>query len=541
MSGPDSADLVFLGASVNTMTDGAARADAVAVRGGRIVHVGSSAGARELIGRRTRTVELRGETLLPGFQDAHVHPIDGGMMANVCDLHDVDETPRAYLDAIAAYAAAHPERDWITGGGWSLPAFPRGEPGRGKLDAVVPDRPAFLYSDDGHVGWANSRALAIAGIDRSTPDPPGGRIVRDETGEPSGTLHDYAIDILMPHVPQPTHEDMLDGLRAAQRHLHKLGITAWQDAHVEPDALAAYREAAAAGWLTARVVAALWWDRDAGLEQIESFEAQRAGSAIGRLRADSVKLMLDGILESRTALMLSPYAGTDGGMGSPFIDPELLREAVIELDRRGFQAHFHAIGDGAIRLALDAVEAARAANGGADHRHHIAHLEVVHPDDVPRFGRLGVVANLQPFWASDDDQMQALRIPVLGPERTGWQFPFASLLRTGATLAGGSDWTVSTPNPLLEIEVAVTRVAPDRRDAAPFLPGERLTLDAALRAFTAGSAYVNHLDAETGTVEVGKLADLVVLDRDLRAPDAGPIGEASVRHTFVAGEEVYRA
>ena len=250
---------------------------------------------------------------------------------------------------------------------------------------------------------------------------------------------------------------------------------------MRPESLPIYREAAEAGWLTARVIAALWWEHDAGLEQIEGFESQRAASAVGRLRADSVKLMLDGILESQTAFVTSPYAGSDGRAGNPFIDPDLLREAVIDLDRRGFQAHFHAIGDGAIRLALDAVEAARAANGAGDHRHHIAHIELVNPDDVPRFAQLGVVANMQPFWASDDDQMRTLRVPVLGPERAGWQYPFASLLRTGATLAGGSDWTVSTPNPLLEIEVAVTRVAPDTRDVAPFLPDERLSLDAALR------------------------------------------------------------
>jgi predicted amidohydrolase YtcJ len=243
--------------------------------------------------------------------------------------------------------------------------------------------------------------------------------------------------------------------------------------------------------------------------------------------------------------MTSPYTGPGGApsgdSGSPFIDPELLRAAVVELDRRGFQAHFHAIGDGAVRLALDAVEAARAANGASDHRHHVAHIEVVNPHDVPRFGPLGVVANMQPLWASDDDQMRTLRIPLLGTDRVGWQYPFASLARAGATLAGGSDWTVSSANPLLEIEVAVTRVPPDTREVAPFSPDERLTLDAALRAFTIGSAYVNHLDADTGTIEVGKLADLVVLDRDLRAPDAGPIGDASVRQTFVEGDEVFSA
>jgi predicted amidohydrolase YtcJ len=544
MRSSDAADLVVLGASVETMVDGAAPADAIAVRAGRIVHVGRSAEARTLIGPGTRVVELDGETVLPGFQDAHIHPIDGGLRTGSCDLHDLADAS-AYLDAIAGYATAHPDRAWITGEGWALTAFPRGEPERGPLDAIAPDRPAFLYSHDGHVGWINSRALAIAGIDRDSPDPPGGRIVRDAAGEPSGTLHDSAIDLVEPHLPQPSHAERLKALREAQRELHALGITGWQDAHVEPAALAAYREAAEAGWLTARVIAALWWERNGGLEQIDEFERQRAAGRIGRLRADSVKLMLDGILESGTAFMTAPYVGVDGASaaraGEPFIEPDLLRRAVTELDRRGFQAHFHAIGDGAVRLALDAVEAARAANGEGDGRHHVAHIEVVHPDDVPRFGQLGVVANMQPFWASDDDQMRTLRAPVLGPDRVGWQYPFASLLRAGATLAGGSDWTVTTANPLLEIEVAVTRVAPDTRELAPFLPDERLTLDAALRAFTIGTAYVNHLDADTGTIEVGKLADLVVLDRNLRAPDAGPIGDASVRLTFVEGEEVFCA
>jgi predicted amidohydrolase YtcJ len=542
MSSTDVADLVFLGATVETMVDGGEPADAVAVRDGRIAHVGRVADVRRWIGPATDVVEMSGASLLPGFQDAHVHPISGGLLSRECDLHDLADAP-AYLEAVVAFAAAHPDRAWITGGGWSLTAFPGGEPDRGLLDAIIPERPVLLHSHDGHVGWANGRALAVAGIDRSTPDPGDGRIVRDAAGDPTGTLHDGAVNLLDPHLPRLTHADLLEGLRAGQAHLHALGITAWQDAHVEPPELAAYREAADAGWLTARVVASLWWRREMGLEQIDVFEQQRAESAVGRLRAGSVKLMLDGILESRTAHMSSPYIGPNGrpgtDAGTPFIDPGLLRDAVIELDRRGFQAHFHAIGDGAVRLALDVVEAARADNGMTDHRHHIAHLEVVHPDDVPRFARLGVVATMQPLWASDDDQMQTLRIPVLGPERAGWQYPFGSLMRAGATLAGGSDWTVSSANPLLEMEVAVNRVDPDTRDAEPFTPDECLPLDVAMRAFTSGSAYVNHLEAQTGTIETGKLADLVVLDRDVRDRAAGPIGEARVLQTFVEGERVF--
>lgn len=541
MSPTRAAELVFLGATVETMV-GDEAPDAVAVHDGRIIYVGASADVRQLIDPGTRVVELDGETLLPGFQDAHVHPISGGMLAWNANLHDLADAT-AYLDAIETHAAANPDRAWIVGGGWALPAFPRGEPDRRLLDAIVPDRPVILDSEDGHVAWVNTRALAIGGIDRTTPDPPGGRIVRDEAGDPTGTLHEAAIALVARHVLDPTHAELVEGLRAGQRHLHALGITAWQDANVGPAELAAYLEAAEAGWLTARVVAALWWERNAGMGQIRMFEEQRAAGAVGRLRADSVKVMLDGILESRTALMTAPYIGADGRAGTdagmPFMKPDELHEAVTELDRRGFQAHFHAIGDGAVRMALDAVEAAQTATGATDMRHHIAHIEVVHPDDIPRFGSLGVVANMQPFWASDDDQMRTLRIPWLGSERAAWQYPFASLLRAGATLAGGSDWTVSTANPLLEIEVAVTRVAPDTRDVPPFLPDERLSLDEALRAFTIGSAYVNHLDPDTGTIEVGKLADLVVLDRNLRDPGAGPIGAASVRHTFIEGDEVF--
>ena len=529
------ADLVFLGATVEPLVALPRPAEAVAVAGGRIVAIGSDAEVRMLVGRRTEVVELDGESLLPGFQDAHIHPIEGGLLDDLCNLHDAIDASDC-LATVSAYASSHPRRPWVLGSGWPLTAFPRGEPTRDVLDEIVPDRPALLESNDGHCAWVNARALELAGIDRSTPDPPDGRIVRDAHGAPAGTLLDGAVNLVLAAVPAPTHEELVAGLRTAQARLHRLGITAWQDANVGSANLAAYREAASAGWLTARVVGALWWERDAGLEQVERFEEDRVAGRVGRLRADSVKIMLDGILESRTAYLSAPYEGDDH-RGTPFVEPEMLREAVIELDRRGFQAHFHAIGDGAVRLALDAVEAARIANGPSDHRHHIAHLETIHPDDIARFAALDVTANIQPFWAVDDDQMQDLRLPVLGPERARWQYSFGSLRRAGARLAGGSDWTVTTANPLLEIEVAVTRVDPGRRGSAPFLPDERLTLDEALAAFTLGTAWVNHLDRETGSIEVGKQADLVLLDRDLRAAGT-PIGEASVRDTFVAGERV---
>ena len=294
-----------MGARVEPIAAAPRPADAVAVRDGRIVAVGAAADVRRHIGRRTRVLELNGETLLPGFGDSHIHPIGGGMLADQCDLHDLPDAA-AYREAIARYAATHPDRAWIQGAGWSITAFPRGEPGRELLDQLVGDRPAILESNDGHNAWASSRALAIAGITAATDDPADGRIARDEHGEPNGTLVDGAISLVTDHLPPPRHEELLAGLRAAQAHLHALGITAWQDAHVEPADMAAYREAAAAGWLTARVVAALWWERDAGLEQIDAFEGLRAAGTVGRLRADSVKLMLDGVIESRTAWLTAP-------------------------------------------------------------------------------------------------------------------------------------------------------------------------------------------------------------------------------------------
>jgi hypothetical protein len=337
---------------------------------------------------------------------------------------------------------------------------------------------------------------------------------------------------------------MASALIEAQRYLHSLGVTAWQDARATSAELTAYRDAAANGLLTARVVASQLWDPARGLEQIGEMVAQRLASATERLQAGTVKFFVDGIIENGTALMTTPYLDAGGrpttNLGMPMLEPNLLRQAVVALDELGFQCHFHAIGDGAVRLALDAIEAALDRNGPSDGRHHIAHLEVINPADIPRFAAVGATATIQPIWATLDAQMVDLRMPVLGPERTTWQYPFRSLQRAGAHLAGGSDWTVSTPDPLLEVEAAVTRVDADDRAAEPFLPNQRLDLDTALRAYTIGSAYVNHLDASTGSLEVGKLADLVVLDRNLRSQDGRPIGEARVRHTFVDGREVYR-
>jgi predicted amidohydrolase YtcJ len=390
----------------------------------------------------------------------------------------------------------------------------------------------------------NSRALAVAGIDKDTPDPGDGRIERDpSSGEPTGTLHEgAAYSFNDQHVPLPTREEWEDAILNAQQHLHSLGITGWQDAWVTPATLAAYRSLAASGRLTARVVGALWWDRHRGLDQVPEFLAQRESAPDGRFRATTVKIMTDGVMENYTGALLEPYCDGCGGhtdnVGLTYVDRELLLAAVTELDRHGFQVHMHAIGDRAVRNALDAVEAARGANGPGDNRHHIAHLQLVQPEDVPRFRALGVTANCQAYWAQMEPQMEELTLPFLGRERADLQYPFGDLLRSGATLAMGSDWSVTTANPLEQIEVAVSRVDPENRRGAPFLPEQALPLAVALGAFTAGSAHVNH-DDDAGVLAVGRRADLAVLDRNLFAPDAGPVGDATVTHTVAAGTVVH--
>lgn len=545
----DRPDVVFAGGRIFAADGRAAFDGAVAVHDGRIVAVGGDE-VRDLAGPGTRVVDLAGGLLVPGFVDAHVHPVQGGLERMRCDLTEL-ETREAYLDAIRTYADAHPDVEWITGGGWSMAAFDGGWPQATELDAVVPDRPVFLPNRDHHGAWANSRAFALAGIDATTPDPADGRLERDADGRPSGTLHEGAMDLVGRLVPEPTYDEWMAALLGAQAYLHSLGITGWQDAIIGryanmSDPGPAYLDAARRGLLTARVNGALWWQRDRGAEQIPELIQRRAELRHdGHLRADSVKIMQDGVPENYTAAMLDSYLDADGNVtgnsGLSYVDPRELLGYVTELDAAGFQVHVHAIGDRAAREALDAFAAARDANGPAglaDNRHHIAHLQVIHPDDVARFGELGVTANMQPLWAAYEPQMVDLTIPFIGPERTRWQYPFAGLARTGAPLAAGSDWPVSSPDPLAGIHVAVNRRTPFDTEYDAFLPEQALDLATALAAYTSGSAWVNHED-EAGRIEPGALADLVVLDRDPFAHPADEIAAARVRTTYVGGEVVY--
>jgi predicted amidohydrolase YtcJ len=535
------ADLLIVGAPVYTADPGRPWADAVAVRAGRVAAVGPQGQVAALRGPATRVLALDGGLVLPGFQDAHVHTAAGGLELVQCDLHGVE--PEGYAAAVARYAADHPAAPWVLGGGWVMDAFGAAGPHLATLDAAVGDRPVLLESTDGHSAWVNSRAMELAGITRATPDPPRGRIQRDAAGEPTGALHEAAMALVDDQAPPPDLAEWEAAVERGQAHLHRLGITAWQDANVSPEMLAAYRVVAEQGRLTGRVVAAMRWRVEAGDAQLTDLVERRRTGTVGRLRASTVKIFADGVFENRTAAMLAPYLDGDGRPGGDrgisMLGPEELARVVTALDGEGFDVHVHAIGDRAVRDTLDAFQAAAAANGRRDARHQIAHLQFVHPDDRPRFRRLGVVANAQPFWSCLDGYMRELTLPFLEPERAGWQYPWASLRRAGAVLAFGSDWTVSTADPLAEIEVAVRRVAPDDRDGEPFLPAERVDLPAALDAFTIGSAYALRLEAETGTVTPGKLADLAILDRDPFDPATGPIADARVLATLVEGDPVH--
>jgi predicted amidohydrolase YtcJ len=543
------ADTVFVGGRV--LIDGTSRRGGIAVRDGRITLVGTDDDVRAMAGAATEVVDVTGGLVVPGFQDAHAHPLAAGVDLLRCDLNDCSSAQET-VARIATYAAAHPDAAWIVGSGWSMAHFTGGTSAREMLDAVVADRPTILSNSDGHGAWANSRALELAGVNASTPDPPDGRIERDASGAPQGTLHEGAAALVERLAPVPTPDEQLAGLLRAQEVMFSHGITAWQDAAVgeglgQPDSLPVYLRAHQSGALTARVVAALWWDRARGGEQVSELVDRRAAAREVGFRATSVKIMQDGVVENFSAGLLDTYLDSHGcptgNHGLSFVDPIALRAHVTALDAAGFQVHFHAIGDRAVHEALDAVEAAQASNGRTDARHHVAHVQVVARVDVPRFEALRASATIQPLWAAHEPQMDNLTIPFLGQDRAALQYPFGDLVAAGAHLAAGSDWPVSSPNPLLGAHVAVNRVLPGASgcEAEPLYPHNRIDLATVLRAYTAGSAYVNHLDDVTGRLEVGLLADLAVLDRDPFAGPADEIASTRVVATYVEGKSVFRA
>jgi predicted amidohydrolase YtcJ len=533
------ADLVFRGGGVYTLDGDRPWAESVVVDGGRIVAVGSDAEAAPYIGRGTEVIDLDGKMLLPGFQDSHTHPILGASLEPLCRL-DEATSQEAVLEAVADCARQTSE-DWILAFGWrSSLFFPEIAPRKEALDAVVSDRPAVLIAKDMHTFWLNSMALEAVGVTRETETPPGGVIVRDpRSGEPTGALRDLALDLVLDVMPRPGLFESLVALHATLREMNRLGYTSLLDARVsEPEMAWAYWLLEAVGLLDMRVSLAILFDPHEGLAQRAAFRELREDFATDRLQARVVKIFVDG----GTAMGASASAPHVGGRQSaaPYIPEAALAEAVTAFDADGFSLHLHTLGDRATRSALDAIEAARAANPESEARHVITHLVYPQPQDVARFRPLGVIANISPWWAFRNEWTQSFP-PTLGPARERWMYPFASLERSGALLAAGSDHPFTPLDPFEAIEVGLTRRDPHDPSSRPLVEDEALTLEALLAAYTINAAYQLHQEDRTGSIEPGKLADLIVIDRNLFEAPAESVSDARVLLTLLGGEAVHRA
>jgi predicted amidohydrolase YtcJ len=534
------ADLVLTNGAVYTVAPDRPWADALAVREGHLVFVGDAAGASRFVGPGTAVVDLGGRMVLPGFQDTHAHPLAGGLELGECNLYDA-RTPAEVEGVIRAYVGQHRDLAWIRGNGWQLPVFPRANPGRELLDRIVPARPAFFASADGHSAWVNSKALALAGITRATPDPPNGRIERDgATGEPTGTLREAAVDLVAKLLPEYSLPERIGAARRALAEANHFGITTITDANAGPSYLDAYRALDDRGELTARVFAALESEPNPVESETVRLKELRRRYTGTRLTANTVKFFADGVIEARTAALLAPYLGHGRDRGSLNYSPEELAQRITAADREGFQIHVHTIGDRAIRVTLDALEQARQRNGPRDARPVMAHLELIDPADIPRFRRLGVIASFQPMWALADSYITELTEPVLGPVRSRWLYPIASVMNSGAVVAGGSDWTVSSLNPLDAIQVALTRRDPDLPPGPAWIPEERVDLPRMIAAYTINAAFATRSERETGSLEPGKAADLIVLDRNLFEVPVTAIHKVKVVLTLLEGHEVWR-
>jgi hypothetical protein len=541
------ADTVFLDGAVYTVDAARPTAAAVAIAQGRIVYVGTDAGARKYVGSKTRVIDLQGRTLLPGFQDSHLHP---GLVPNPDSTLDLGglKTREEILGRIRGFAAAHPRKEWIVGTGWDESAFlPSGQPTRELLDAAVPDRPAFLTNNSQHMGWANSLALAKSGVLSSTPDPLNGRIERDATGRPTGVLQEAAMDLVRGAIPPLSTAEIAADLAAALDELKRNGITAFVDAASHPPLMQAYAALARAGRIEQRAHICQYYepalDDDPQVADLVNRRKAFVGTSVD---ANCVKIVLDGAYGSHTVALLEPYSDEPEtfGHGKLFLDPDRLKRVVGRLDAEGFQVHVHALGDGAVRASLDAFADARRVNGVRDSRHMLAHLAMIDAADLPRFTALGVVANMSPLWNRGDPWETVFAPQMFGPERSANLYLTRSLLDAQAALVWGSDWPVTGVDPLDGIETAVTRRYPGGKNPegvadAPWIPAQRVTLPEAVAAYTVSGAYLLHDEAERGTIALGKLADLVVLSRNLFRTDPLAIHAIEVDMTLVGGQVVF--
>ncbi|MSP56581.1 MAG: amidohydrolase [Myxococcales bacterium] len=537
--GPAPADLVLLSGVVHTMDIDLPSATAVAVADGRIVAVGSDEDVQPFVGAETVIEDLAGGAVIPGMVDAHTHLVWGGE-----DLQIIDLTTASSMDellaAVAAYSEAKPDVEWVQGAGWAAPTF-EGQMDKSLLDSVVPDRPVCLTSGDGHSVWVNSAALAAAGITASTADPVGGLILHDENGEPTGVLRETAAELVFELIPPFSDEENDQGLVEALELAHSHGITTVIDANFGWDVMATYLRADQAGTLNMRVHGALEVLPGLDFHQVNAIAAQRDDITSELVILDAVKFYLDGVIESGTAFLVEPYE--NGTNSPPLFSAAQLDMQFAAVEQAGLQIHAHAIGDGAIRQGLDAIERLNersSAGARADLRPLFAHIELIHPIDLPRFAELGVYADFQPLWSYPDPYITDLTIPVIGDDRAAWLYPIGEMAASGATIVAGSDWNVSDINPFVAMEVAITRQDPDNPGEV-LSEGQRVDIDTIMAAYTRDGARAVFGEDDIGTISVGKYADLVVLAADPWTIDAADLSDLEVESTWVAGRAVWRA
>lgn len=537
------ADVLLVNGKIYSMEQPGSSYSALAIKGERILAIGSDQELMAFQGTRTKRLDLGGRAVFPGLTDSHVHPISGGLSFLECDLAEITDVYEI-LDSLRRFAKHHPERAWIRGENAWLAGFAGGNPDKRLLDSIILDRPVFVSSLDGHSAWVNSQGLRQAGISRETADPPQGRVERyASSGEPSGILREKAIGLVGNLLPPYNATDRKKALVAALKLANSVGITSLVEASAGPEFVETYLDLAKTGELTAHVNISLYADLSKGAPGLAPVLDlnQRYRTNGFDLRFDQVKLFMDGVVEGKTAAMLENYAH-EHHAGIPNADDSTAFEVIKALDQAKIQVHVHAIGDRGIRTTLDGFELARRVNGSQDLRHHMAHLQVIHPQDVARFKSLDVIVNFQALWATwEDSYMSELNYPFLGPERAEWQYPFGTLAKTGATLVFGSDWPVSTMNPWHALQVAVTRRGPDTIPLEPWTPQHLLDVYAVLEGYTRNGAFLTHRETNTGTLSPGKLADIIVVNQDPLTVDRFHLMETKVLQTYFKGKLVYSA
>jgi len=539
---PHIAKTILLNGRIYTLDSRQPWAEAVAISGGKILAVGSVKDVSSYRNSSTKVIDLGGRLVLPGFTDCHIHFMDGSLGLTQVILNGAT-TVAEIQKRVKEYAAAHPKETWITGMGWTYPTFaPSALPEKKFLDEVVSDRPVYLVAFDGHSSWANSKALAMAGIKRDTPDPPNGKIVRDNNGEATGALKESAGDLVAKFLPKPTREERLSALRLGMHEANKVGLVRVHSAGQDFEWLDLYDELRRKGDLTVRFYIAYFLDPpELTGDAIQKIEAARRTYNDEWISAGVVKTMLDGVVEAHTAAMLTPYSDDPTQIGKLFWEPAKYKQAIKELDHRGLQIFTHAIGDRAVRLSLDAYEEAEKSNQTHDARPRIEHIETISAQDIPRFGKLGVVASFQPLHAYPDDDTLKIWARNVGPERAQRAWVWRGIESTGGLLAFGSDWPVVTLNPWPGVQNAVTRQTTEGDPPEGFVPRERISLEDAIKAYTLGAALAGRREKTEGSIEPGKLADLIVLSQDLFKIPPTEIVKTEVLLTFVGGKVVYQS